>query len=355
MNTHHDILVRKLTEHSQSLALPLGRMVGSSGHDTTRDYLIHQMQRIHLLPFRGDSFDLNYELPHPNTRKLQKFTNLIGVIPGRDRTLPPILVGAHYDSVIAAPCVDDNATSVAKTLVIAETYALRPLERDLIIAFFDAEEPPFYLGTTMGSRRFVEDHCQDIRFAAVIISDLIGHDATDCDLPIPGFVKTFVPQLRKLVAVMGAETSGIFPGIVEAAAIEAKHLRVLSTLYGYVGPVSDHAAFSKALQPFLFLSCGQGKHYHKPTDTMEWINFEKLAHITRFVGDLIERIDQTPSDADTTPCDPFAMEMRMLRKALGFVLPLALRSFKLRMPKSRDELNEWAEALNSGKLPPRSH
>lgn len=109
-----------------------------------------------------------------------------------------------------------------KTVVLAESYAIQPLERDLIIAFFDAEEPPFFLGTTMGSLRFVEDHCQDMRFAAVIITDLIGHDATDCHLPISGIIKTFVPQLRKLSDVIGAESNGTLHGIVEAAATEAK-------------------------------------------------------------------------------------------------------------------------------------
>ena len=354
MNTHHHILVRTLTEHSQALALPKGRRVGQPGHDLARDYLLRQMADIRLVPFAGDSFELSYERPHPSTRQPQQFTNLVGVIPGRDRTLPPILLGAHYDSVIDAPCVDDNATSVALNLAIAQEYVLRPLERDLIIALFDSEEPPFYLGETMGSRRFCEDHCGGIRFAAVIITDLIGHDATDCELPYIEYLKPLAPHLRKLVAVMGAETNATFPGIVESAAQQAKDLRVLPTQYGYIGPVSDHAAFSKAGQPFLFLSCGQGTHYHKPADDMSWINFDKLAHITRFVADLIERIDQTPPDADTTPCDPFAMEMRMTRKALGFLLPLALRAFKLRMPNSRDELNEWAEALNSGKLPPRA-
>lgn len=351
MNTPHDILVNSLTGHSRALALPTGRRVGQPGHDFARDYLLQQMDRIRLTPFHGDSFELTYELPHPNTKKLQKFSNLVGVIPGKDRTLPPILVGAHYDSVIDAPCVDDNATSVAKTLVLAEHYAGRPLERDLIIAFFDAEEPPFYLSKTMGSRRFCEDYCGGIHFAAVIISDLIGHDATDCQLEIPGVVKTFVPQLRKLVAVMGAETNSTFPGIVEAAAKDARDLRVLSSLYGYVGPVSDHAAFSKAGQPFLFLSCGQGRYYHRPEDDMAWISFDKLAHITRFVGDLIERIDQTPADADRSPCDPFDTEIRMLRKAIGPALPLALRYFGIPRPESRVDLDAWAEAFNRGQLP----
>lgn len=231
MNIHQDILTRDLKKHTQALALPLGRKVGSPGHDVTREYLLNRMRKSHLVPFRGDSFELCYERPHPNTKQPQRFTNLVGVIPGNDRSLPPILVGAHYDSVIDSPCVDDNATSVAKTLVIAEAYALRPLERDLIIAFLDAEEPPFFLGETMGLRRFCED-------------------------------------------------------------------------------------------------------YHHPKDDMEWINFDKLAHITRFVGDLIERIDQTPQNADIAPCDPFDTEMRMLRKAIGPALPLGMKYFKIKMPES---------------------
>ena len=121
------------------------------------------MKQIGIKPFHGSSYELTYELPHPRGGKLQKFTNLVGVIPGRDRSLPPILLGAHYDSVIDAPSVDDNATSVAHNIVLAGHYALQPLERDLIIAFFDAEEPPFFLGRTMGSRRFVRGLLQGHR------------------------------------------------------------------------------------------------------------------------------------------------------------------------------------------------
>jgi hypothetical protein len=354
MNTHHDIIVANLRAHTQALALPLGRMVGSAGHAVAREYLLDRMKRTLLVPFLGRSFELPYRKPHPNTRKPQDFTNLAGIIPGSDRTLPPILLGAHYDSVIAAPCADDNATSVALNLAIAEAVALQPLERDLIIAFFDAEEPPFFLGPSMGSRRFCEDHCRDIRFAAVIVTDLIGHDASldDLHLRLPGWARFAAgmafPNIGKLVAVMGAETDGTFPGIIEAAASRAWDLRVVPTQYGYVGPVSDHAAFSKAGQPFLFLSCGQGKHYHAKEDDMRWINFDKLAHITRFVADIIARIDNTPSDADREPFDPFDLEIRMLRRALGPALVPVLARFGITMPTCREELDELLDDLLHG-------
>ena len=84
MNTHHDTLVSMLTEHSQALALPMGRRVGQPGHDLARDYLLRQMADMRLVPFVGDSFELSYERPHPNTRQPQRFTNLIGVIPGTE-------------------------------------------------------------------------------------------------------------------------------------------------------------------------------------------------------------------------------------------------------------------------------
>ena len=161
-----------------------------------------------------------------------------------------------------------------------------------------------------------------------------------------------MPHLKKLMAVMGAETDGTFPAIVGEAAKKAGDLRVLSFPYGYVGAVSDHGAFAKAGQPFLLLSCGQGRHYHTPQDTMEWINFDKLAHITRFIADLVERIDATPADADRSPVDRFDIEMRMLRKALGLALPAGMKYFGLSMPKSRDELTRMVDELCHGNPAP---
>ena len=289
-------------------------------------------------------------MPHPTTRERQEFTNLVGVIKGSDRSLPPILLGAHYDSVIDAPCVDDNATSVAHNLVLANHYALQPLKRDLIIAFFDSEEPPFYLGRTMGSRRFCEDYCNEIEFAAVIVTDLVGHDAEPDDLGLPKAMGLVIPHMKKLLAVMGSESHGAFPAIVEKAARSARGIRVLPTLHRYVGPMSDHAAFADAGQPFLFLSCGQGRHYHTPEDTMEWINFDKLARITRFIADLVEQIDAIPVDAEQAAEDPFDFELRLLKKALGPVATAGLRLYGIKLPKSREDLDEFVGGLAAGSL-----
>jgi len=333
-------LIQQLTADTTALAMREGRRVGQPGHEKALRYLTERLAELKLAPWQGDRFAITYELPHPNTRQLQEFTNLIAVIPGKDRSLPPILLGAHYDSVIDAPCADDNATSVALNLAIAEEFAEEELERDLIIALFDAEEPPHFLGTTMGSRRFVEDHCRGLAFAGVIVSDLIGHDLklADFGVDIPG-VDFLMPKVGKTVFVLGAESDATFPGIVEEAAAETKGINVFPTLSRYIGAPSDHFAFEKAGHPTLFLSCAQGRYYHHEKDDLAWINFKKLASITEFTAACIRKIDERPGGAGTGVPDTVDFEVRMIRAAVGPALPLLMKRYGVSMPTTREEMD----------------
>ncbi len=346
MKLSHRKLIRRLAADTAALATPEGRRVGQPGHAKARHYLVGRLSELGLLPWRGDGFALRYELPHPNTKLPQEFTNLVSVVPGKDRSLPPILLGAHYDSVIDAPCADDNATSVAMNLAIAEEFAAGELERDLIIALFDAEEPPHFYGQTMGSLRFYEDHCEGIGFAGVIVSDLIGHDLnlSDFGIEIPG-VGLLLPQIAKTVFVLGAESGAAFPRIVEEAAAETKGIRVFPTLSRYIGAPSDHMAFERGGQPTLFLSCAQGRYYHDERDTLDWINFDKLASITGFVAACIWGIDSSPGgDADEAR-DPVDFELRMIRRVAGPLLPSILKRFGIAMPTTREEMDKLVGSL----------
>jgi hypothetical protein len=385
-------LQQQLQDDTAALAMKNGRRVGTPGHEIAMNYIHGRMEKIGLEPYISDSFMLPYgakvrqstisqaeytqssfemdeesiwreelatELSELNSSSVcvdelteQSFCNLVGVIPGKDRSLPPLLIGAHYDSVIDAPCADDNATSVALNLAIAEAFVNRPLERDLIIAFFDAEEPPYFLGPCMGSNRFYQDHCQSIQFAGVIVTDLIGHD-----LDVSGGGNRFgskIPGLglatrhfKEFVFLMGAESDGVFPEVVEKVADGRKGLRVLPTLNRYVGNMSDHHAFEQAGQPFLFLSCAQGKYYHHPKDDLEWINFEKLAKITEFVRDLLAQLDLTPAGNAPDAKDPYEFESRMIQKAVGKPMSLLAKAFGHEIPKTRESITRFVSNLRS--------
>ncbi|PIB93920.1 M28 family metallopeptidase [Caulobacter sp. FWC2] len=67
--------------------------------------------------------------------------NVIGVLPGKDPSLPAILVMSHYDSVHNSPGAADDATGVAAALEIARALkADGEHARDVIFLFTDAEE-----------------------------------------------------------------------------------------------------------------------------------------------------------------------------------------------------------------------
>jgi len=75
----------------------------------------------------------------------QDFCNLLAQVPGSDPSLAPVLLGAHYDTCDSLPGADDNAAAVAVLLEVAAQMADETLERPVILAFFDAGDPPHFL------------------------------------------------------------------------------------------------------------------------------------------------------------------------------------------------------------------
>ena len=344
----------------RAIALPRGRRVGQPGHDVAREYLRGRLEEIGLEPFCGDSFELPFQAAEVYSGEEITFTNLVGVVPGADRNLPPVLVGAHYDSVIDAPCADDNATSVAVALAAAETFVREPLQRDVVIAIFDSEEPPYFLSPSMGSIRFYEDHCAETRFACALIMDLISHDVELGITPAGSLPPEAEERVRQLLFITGAESGGHLPGAVEAAAASVDGLNVVPTLNAYVGDMSDHHAFRLDGQPYLFLSCGQGEYYHQEEDSLEtpgWINFDKTRRVFELVIEILREVDGTLDTGDEgehdDPTEPLApdpvdtteFEIRHLERALGPLLPEFLAQVGLKELRTRQDIDRIAGAL----------
>lgn len=96
--------------------------------------------------------------------------NLIGVFPGRDRSLPPLLLMAHHDSVWGSPGAADDAMGVAAALEVARAIGERgPPERDLVLLFTDGEE----LGLD-GAEYFFARHPLARRVGAIINMEARG-------------------------------------------------------------------------------------------------------------------------------------------------------------------------------------
>lgn len=114
---------------------------GSAEIVRVRDHLLAQINdlRLEVSVRPGEGFSS----PGPDSRALSAAAvqNLVGVLPGRDRSLPAILVMSHYDSVHNSPGAADDASGTAAALEIARALkAGGPLLRDVIFLFTDAEE-----------------------------------------------------------------------------------------------------------------------------------------------------------------------------------------------------------------------
>jgi hypothetical protein len=69
------------------------------------------------------------------------FTNVIGVLPGRDRSLPAVLLMAHHDTVGGSPGAADDTAGVAALLeTVRAVRAEGQPARDLIVLLTDGEE-----------------------------------------------------------------------------------------------------------------------------------------------------------------------------------------------------------------------
>ena len=96
--------------------------------------------------------------------------NMVGVLPGRDRSKPAVLLMSHHDSVWGSPGAADDTAGVAVSLEVARQVAAKGKpERDLILLITDGEE----LGL-QGARQFFAGDPLLKRIGAVINMEARG-------------------------------------------------------------------------------------------------------------------------------------------------------------------------------------
>ena len=296
-----------MSENKQSLLADLeflcdpaldGRAPGSTGHLKVQDFLRSRLTELGLRPLFAGSYDQPVFAGRQEVGR-----NLCGLIPGAGNGT--ILLGAHYDHFAGVQGADDNAAAVAILLELAGRLGQWSGQSSLAICMFDLEEPPHFLGPTMGSNWFVR-HCplapQQIKCA--IILDLCGHD-----VPIAG--------AENVLFATGAEYSGDLMQVVQKA--DTDELPMLMVRNQLIGDMSDHHAFRMWGLPFLFLSCGWWKHYHQPTDTFEKLNLAKTGRIAHMLAKLVRQMDTTSVRLTPSP-DFLKCEARAFKRLTGIAV-----------------------------------
>lgn len=198
-----------------------------------------------------------------------------------------IVVGAHYDSVAGAPGANDNGSGVAAALELARRLRASAPARTLRFVLFVNEEPPFFHGMDMGSRRYaIRARERDERIAAMFSLETIGwysEQPGSQHYPFP--LGLFYPSTGNFLAFVSNLGSRAL--LHEAIASFRRHARFPSE--GVAAPAlipgvdwSDHASFWEQGYPALMVTDTapyRYPHYHTPADTPDKVDYERLARV----------------------------------------------------------------------------
>jgi Peptidase family M28 len=143
------------------------RPVGSAGNARTHDWLKQRFDALGLtvetqsgIGVRQSKFDTRRK----GAISVSPFSNVIAVLPGRDRSKEAIALMAHYDSVPWSYGASDDAAGVATLLETARLLSAgqRPL-RDVVFLATDAEEVGL-----IGAQEFFDAHPLAAKVGAVV-------------------------------------------------------------------------------------------------------------------------------------------------------------------------------------------
>ncbi|MBA2341322.1 MAG: M28 family peptidase [Pyrinomonadaceae bacterium] len=230
--------------------------------------------------------------------------NVVGVLEGSDPALKNeyVALGAHYDHVGVGTSgagrggvkdgdtsgdtiyngADDDGSGTVAVLSIAEALARGPrLKRSILFVWHSGEEKGLW-----GSRYFVEHPVVPLaQIVTQLNIDMIGRSKRDGDAN---------PRNRDLSAhneiyVIGSKMMSTDLGALSER-INASYLN-LNFNYKYDDPTdpnrfffrSDHYNYARNGVPIIFYFDGVHEDYHRPSDSPDKIDYEKMQTVARTI------------------------------------------------------------------------
>ncbi len=243
----------------------MGRQAGKDGGRMAVGYIVSLLEEWGVEPLAGDGY------LQPFVVEGCPMNNILAVIPGISNEY--VVVGAHYDHVGIQAAVDgdscyngadDNASGVSAVLQIAravKTMQTTP-RRGIIFAFWDGEEKGM-----LGSHHFVKNCSFLSDISAYMNFDMIGRGPVDNPKHLTYFYTASHPMFGDwLKEDMDRHGFSFIPDY-----------RAWEKPTGG----SDNASFAKKGIPIVWYHTEGHPDYHRPSDTADKIDYEKMIDITR--------------------------------------------------------------------------
>ncbi|MEM7348817.1 MAG: M28 family peptidase [Chloroflexota bacterium] len=213
-----------------------------------------------------------------------------------------IVIGAHYDAFDIHPGADDNASGVAGLIELAHLLDQAPLSAPVELVAYTLEEPPFFRTNGMGSAVHADDlKAQGISIQLMIALDMIGYfsDSPNSQHFPVAVLRYFYPTEGNFIAVIGRLNGGADTRYVKRVMRRTTDLPV----YSFNVPpqlipgvdFSDHLNYWRHDYPAVMVTDTaflRNRHYHTPDDTLEKLDYDRMAKVVVGVYEVIVELAQ---------------------------------------------------------------
>jgi hypothetical protein len=223
-------------------------------------------------------------------------SNVLGFIAGSDPELKKevVVIGAHLDHLgkrgdYIYNGANDNASGSAAVLELAQAFALNPVKpkRSILFALWTGEERGM-----LGSRYYVDNPYFPLeKTVAYLNMDMIGWEWEDKDR-LSGLFKRRGYDISEKTLEKIDLANFLMPSMAENS---QEMYEIIKSCGRYIGGIlflrksggkiggSDYVPFARKNIPWTHFVTGSGKHTHRPSDSIEKINFDLIQKVSRFI------------------------------------------------------------------------
>ena len=282
---------------------------GSAENAKVRDYLLTRMTSLGMQVSVSESELNEWSLKRLNhwsgeNKSSQAIYNVIGVLPGEDRSKPALLLMAHHDTVWGSPGASDDTVGIASILEIVRALKENAdRKRDIIVLFTDAEE----LGL-VGARHFFTQNPLSNSVGAIINFEARGGGGTTNMFQTSANNGAAVRLFARSVSEPNVSSLSIF-------------------VYNILPNDTDlTTALGKNYIAYNFANLGDAQYYHSPEIDASALDEKTLQHMGSQGLDLSRALvsaEQLPSKSpDATFFDVFGLFTLIYAPFWGWVFLL---------------------------------
>ena len=265
-----------------------GRETGKTGQKMAADYIMNHFKSIGIPPYKRKTYYQKFKMRDDRSSRILKKKvvvkgeNVLGYIEGTDLKNELLVITAHYDHLgkkdsLIFNGADDNSSGTASIMEIAEAFMLAKKEgysprRSVLIMAVSGEEKGL-----LGSKYYTKKPIYPLKNTIANLNvDMIGRVGNKKDH-------------ANYIYLIGSDMlSTELHNISEEVNNKYTQLELDYTFNKEDDPNryyyrSDHYNFAKNNIPVIFYFNGVHEDYHRPSDTIEKLDFNKIKKISKLI------------------------------------------------------------------------